>query len=78
MLQQADCGLDDQGIGGSTRSEGKRLLFLFSLASGPSLGPNQSVVQWVQGAVSPGVRQQGCEADHVHAKAENGGAVMLS
>jgi hypothetical protein len=43
---------------GLTHNDGKRLLFLFSLASGPALGPNQSVVEWVQGAVSPGVRLQ--------------------
>jgi hypothetical protein len=53
------------------------LLFLFFLVSGPALGPNQSVVDWVQVAVSPGVRRQSCEADHIHAEAENSGAMVL-
>lgn len=30
-----------------------------------SLGTNQPPIQWVSGAISPGVRQPGHEADHL-------------
>jgi hypothetical protein len=38
--------------------------FLLSTSSGPVLGPTQPPKQWVQGALSPGVRRPGFEADH--------------
>jgi hypothetical protein len=42
---------------------GARDFFFFS-ASRPALGPTQRPVQWVPGAVSPGVERQEREADH--------------
>jgi hypothetical protein len=39
--------------------------FLFSTSSRPALGPTQSPIQWVPGALSPGVKLQGREADHL-------------
>jgi hypothetical protein len=38
-------------------------IFLFYTASRPALGPTQSPIQWVQEALSPGVKQLGREAD---------------
>jgi hypothetical protein len=39
-------------------------ILLFATASRPALGPTQPHIQWVPGALSLGVKQQGCEADH--------------
>jgi hypothetical protein len=39
---------------------------LFSTWSRPALGPIQPPIQWVPRALSPGVKRQGCEADHSH------------
>jgi hypothetical protein len=39
-------------------------IFLFSTMSRLSLGPTQSPIQWVLEALSPGIKQLGCEADH--------------
>jgi hypothetical protein len=38
--------------------------FFFPTASKPALGPTQPPIQWVTGAVSPGVKLPRCEADH--------------
>jgi hypothetical protein len=38
--------------------------FLFATASRPVLGPTHSPIQWVPGALSPGVKRPGHEADH--------------
>jgi hypothetical protein len=38
--------------------------FLFTTASRPALGLTQPPVQWVPGALSPGVKRPVCEADH--------------
>jgi hypothetical protein len=38
--------------------------FLFSKSSRPTLGPTQPPIQWVPGALSPGMKQPGREADH--------------
>jgi hypothetical protein len=38
-------------------------MFLFT-GSRPALGPTHSLIQLVPGALSPGVKQQGREADH--------------
>jgi hypothetical protein len=53
-------GLDDQGV--SVRIPvGSNM---FSVACRPALGPNQPPNQWVLGALSPGVKRPGHEADH--------------
>jgi hypothetical protein len=38
--------------------------FLFSMLSRQVLGPTQTPIQWVPGALSPGVKRQGRETDH--------------
>jgi hypothetical protein len=38
-------------------------IFLFDTMSRPALGPNQRPIQWVPGALSPGVEWPGCETD---------------
>jgi hypothetical protein len=38
--------------------------FLFSTSSRQVLGPTQSPIQWVPGALSPGVKRPGRETDH--------------
>jgi hypothetical protein len=37
---------------------------LFTIVSRPALGPTQPPIQWVQGALSLGVKLLGREADH--------------
>jgi hypothetical protein len=41
-------------------------IFLFTTASRQALGPTQSPVQWVPGALSLGVKRSAREADHSH------------
>jgi len=36
--------------------------FFFATASRPALGPTQPPIQWVQGALSPGIKRMGPEA----------------
>jgi hypothetical protein len=53
-------------------------IFLFSTAPRPALGPVQSPIQWVPGALSPGVKRQGRETDHLRlsrADVTNGRAI---
>jgi hypothetical protein len=38
--------------------------FLFSMSSTPALGSAQPPIQWVPGALSPGQKRPGREADH--------------
>jgi hypothetical protein len=38
--------------------------FHFCISSRPVLGPTPPSIQWVQGALSPGVKRQESEADH--------------
>jgi hypothetical protein len=54
------CRLDDWGF----ESQKGLGIFLFTTASRPALGPTQSRIQWVLGALSLGVRRPGREADH--------------
>jgi hypothetical protein len=54
--------LDDQGVWVPSPSRVKN--FLFSTLSRPVLGSTQPPIQWVPGALSPGVKWQGREADH--------------
>jgi hypothetical protein len=42
---------------------GKRFLF-FSVTSKPVLGPTQLLIKWLPGAVFPGVKRPGREANH--------------
>jgi hypothetical protein len=39
---------------------------IFFTSSRPALGPTQTPIEWVSGALSPGVKRQGREADHSH------------
>jgi hypothetical protein len=43
---------------------GKVKNFLFSTSSRPALGSTQPPIQWVRGALSPGIERSGCEADN--------------
>jgi hypothetical protein len=51
---------------------------LLSTASIPAVRSTQSSIQWVPGAISPGVKQPGNEADHSPpsiSEVKSGGAV---
>jgi hypothetical protein len=56
-----DYGLDDRGF----ESRWGLGIFILTTASRPDLGPAQSPIQWVPGAVSLGVKRPGREADHL-------------
>jgi hypothetical protein len=53
-------GLNDRVVGVRV-PVGSRI---FSISSRPTLGSTQPPVQWVPGALSPGVNRPGREADH--------------
>jgi hypothetical protein len=53
-------GLDDRGVGYRVPVESR----IFSASSRPALGPTQPPIQWVPGALSPGVKRLEREADH--------------
>jgi hypothetical protein len=55
-------GLDDRGVGVRVPSMVKN--FHVSISSRPVLGSTHLPIQWVQGALSPGVKRQGREADN--------------
>jgi hypothetical protein len=48
----------------SSSNSGRAKNFLFSMSSRPALGSTLPPIQWVPGALSLGVRQPECEADH--------------
>jgi hypothetical protein len=52
-------------IGGSSPDRGWEFFF-FTAASTPAPGPTQPPTYWVPGALSLGVKQPECEADHSH------------
>jgi hypothetical protein len=54
-------GPDDRGF----ESHQGLGIFLLTTASRPALGPTQPPVQWVQEALSLGVKRPGHEADHI-------------
>jgi hypothetical protein len=56
-------GLDGQGVG--VPSSGGVKYFLFSTASRPDLGSTQPPSQRLTGALSPGVKRPGRDADHL-------------
>jgi hypothetical protein len=61
---------------GSIRGRGK--IFLFSITSRSALGPTQSPIRWVLGAISPRVKRLRREADHSppsSAEVKKGGAI---
>jgi hypothetical protein len=71
--QYSDGLQDGQGL---IPSRGK--IFLFSTTSRPTLGPTQPLIQWVQWALSVGVKQGRHEADHSPPSCsvvKNGGAI---
>jgi hypothetical protein len=55
-------GLDDREVGIKSPSRIKN--FLFSKSSRLALRSTQSPIKSVPGALSPGVKRLGCEADH--------------
>jgi hypothetical protein len=62
--------------GGSIPARGQ--IFLFSIASRLAPGPAQPPMQWVPGAISPGIKRPGPEADHTppsSAEVKNGGTI---
>jgi hypothetical protein len=64
------------GWPGFNSQQGK--IFLFSTVSRPTLGPTHPPIQWVLGALSLGVKQQGLEAEHSppsSAEVKKGGAI---
>jgi hypothetical protein len=68
-------GYDMDGRGFESR---KGNIFLFSTSSRQSLGPTQPLIQWVLGAILPGAKRQGREADpspSSSAEVMNGGAI---
>jgi hypothetical protein len=65
------CGLLRTGRPRSRNSSRGRVKnFLFSTSSRPALGSAQPPIQWVMGALVPGVKRQGREADHSPSSAE--------
>jgi hypothetical protein len=49
---------------GRNSSPGSDKNFLFSTSYRPALGSTQPPIQWVPGALSPGVKWPGCETHH--------------
>jgi hypothetical protein len=51
-----------------------KVSFPFSKESRPALGPTQPPVQWVQGALPPGLKWQGIQSNHSLPRLLQGGA----
>jgi hypothetical protein len=56
-------GLHDRW--GRSSNPGVMKNFLFSTSSRPALVPTQPPIEWVRGALSPEIKRQGREADHL-------------
>jgi hypothetical protein len=72
------CTATGHGLDGRDSIPGRNKIFLFPIASRPALGPTQPPMQWVQGALSPGVKLARREADHsppANAEVKNGGTI---
>jgi hypothetical protein len=68
--------MDGRGI--EVRFLEEAIDFQFSIMSRPALNPTQPPIQWIAGAVFPGIKRQGHEADHSlpsSAEAKKGGAI---
>jgi hypothetical protein len=65
-------GLDSRGA-----IPGRYKIFLFSIASRPSLGPAQPPIQWVLWVLSPWIKRPGREANHSPASSAEGKNVGL-
>jgi hypothetical protein len=66
------------GLDGRVSNLGRGKIYLFSTSSRSALGPTQPPIQWVPGAISPGVKRPGREADHSFtsgAEIKNDGAI---
>jgi hypothetical protein len=61
LLYWDSYGLDDRGF----ESRQGLGIFLFTTASRSALGPSQTPIQWVPGALSLEVKRLGLEADHL-------------
>jgi hypothetical protein len=69
ILEQGQCSqysnwLRDGPLWGRSSNPCRVKNFHFSMLSRLALGPTQPPIQWVPGALSPGVKQPGREADH--------------
>jgi hypothetical protein len=67
-------GLDSPGFDSWLGQE----IFLCSTVARTAMRLTQSPIQWVPGALSPGVKHLGCEADHSppsNAELKNAGAI---
>jgi hypothetical protein len=66
------------GFDGRGSIPSRDTIFLFLTASKLDLGPTHSPIQWVSGALPPGVERLGSEADHSpqsSAEVKNYGAI---
>jgi hypothetical protein len=81
MQQDAEIHRYSDGLSagrqGFDSRQGQKIVLLLT-AYKPALGPIQPPIHWVPGALSPGVKRQGREADHsppFSAEVKNGGAI---
>jgi hypothetical protein len=60
-VQSQSYGVDDRD---SVPGRDRKGYFLFTTTSRLALRPTQPPIQWIPGALSPGEKRPGCEADH--------------
>jgi hypothetical protein len=63
-VQRLATGWKTGKLRGRCSSPGRVKNFFFSTSSRPTLGLTQPPIQWVPGALSPGIKRLGREADH--------------